>query len=89
MSGSGEADAGGGGGAVAEGCSGAPPAPRGRGKIGRCYRGRAPPGGEAERHRGTKTRLMRAGRGLSRLTGAAAPRPGLWPDDEERAPEWD
>jgi hypothetical protein len=30
MSGSGEADAGGGGGAVAEGCSGAPPAPRGR-----------------------------------------------------------
>jgi|LakMenE01Jun11ns_1017448.scaffolds.fasta_scaffold8758076_1 hypothetical protein len=30
---------------------------------------------------------MRAGRGLSRLTGAAAPRPGLWQDDEERAPE--
>jgi hypothetical protein len=36
--------------------------------------------------RGTKNRRMRAGRGLSRLTEAAAPRPGLWPDDEERAP---
>jgi len=32
---------------------------------------------------------VRAGRGLSRLTEAAAPRPGLWPDDEERAPEGD
>jgi hypothetical protein len=30
---------------------------------------------------------MWVGRGLSRLTGAAAPRHRPWPDDEERAPE--
>ena len=51
-------------------------------------RGRAPPGG-GKGWRGTKNRRMRAGRGLSRLTEAAAPRPGLWPDDEERAPDGD
>lgn len=34
-------------------------------------------------------RRMRAERWLSRLTGAAAQRPGLWQDDEERAPEGD
>ena len=46
-------------------------------------------GGGGGGRRGTKNRRMRAGRGLSRLTGPAAPRPGLWPDDEERAPEGD
>ena len=55
-------------------------------------RARKAGGGERQRgggRRGTKNRRMRAGRGLSRLTEAAAPRPGLWPDDEERAPEGD
>ena len=52
MSGSGEADAGGGGGAVAEGCSGAPPAPRGRVKNRQMLPGEgAARGGGAERHK--------------------------------------
>ena len=51
MSGSGEADAGGGGGAVAEGCSGAPPAPRGRGKNRQMLPGEGAARGGAERHK--------------------------------------
>jgi hypothetical protein len=60
----------------------------GEAQIDRCRPGRAPAGGEGgTQRRGTKNRRMRAGRGLPRLTSAAAPRPGLWRDDEERALE--
>ena len=53
-------------------------------------RARRPVSDHRERRGGRRKILrMRAGRGLSRLTGAVAPRPGLWPDDEERAPEGD
>ena len=72
MSGSGEGDAGGGGGAGEEGCSGARPTRTGWEDAGA--------GGG---WRGTKIGGCCPGRGPSRLTGEAASRPGLWPDDEE------
>jgi hypothetical protein len=55
-------------------------------KIDRCRRGMAPAGGGGEL-RGEAQKIGGCGRGLFRLTRAAAPRPGLWPDDEERALE--
>jgi len=51
-----------------------------------CCAGAEPVSDHRERRGGC---WRRGGRGLSRLTGAAAPRPGLWSDDEERAPEGD